>query len=1065
MPSDPGCLFDANKIIAHQYAPTIRHMADARGDWNDRGVKGYADLLVSPFYDGDYNTGNNWNNLDNKALNYVFGSNAKDAFDPYVYYSVVWLEDFWVVTYGFYHARDWAPDLILPPTGIPICIADCHENDYEAAIFVVSRENREVVSAHSVAHYAFKKYHNLNGITPTVFIDDRTHAVELNLGNECIDYGLENGSVGPGISRCDDCKDFFAPGGNVVYQPIPINSDEEPSIDVYEISIDNNDHLVGTGRYELVDIFGTDDESLNNYRFDTNIFTPDGNFHNEDTEGPESGTGSAPWGLGKMSYFSKQLEYVTCFAETGNRFCFPFKVFLSGGNSVTINPPPYPVNIDHNPFFPCDGVTNSENMPATFPVFQDFEFSGNGLWEEVPFAEIIVLSGRTLTINNTNINFKSGGRITVQPGGTLNINNSTLGYCGASVSGHWQGIRAEKGINAASINITNNSEILDAEIGVALMSSENLPQHTFPSLNISDSRFIDNLVGIRANRFNNQASISNTEFFQGSGIQLENSQNFNIDDCSFSNHATGISAFNSAFEVLNQSSFEDCGIGVISVGTFPLGSSVYIGDEDAGSGNSFNGTDRGILLLGNNSSFGAFIEKNTFTNTRNAIEFNGANKFTVANNSFMGNSRAVTMDNTGIAVNNLRCNQYIECTQVNNLFTGVNTETRFFENYSDGRLGWGYIMLDAALPFMIGENGESAANCFGESANSFLPDIASNQPFNYFYSESMDCKTEPSIGNNNVIVTQVFEEGDYCQEIGPFNIENPGSGNGGQIDLQNFEAESACRTCILDSIDLYIDKVVAKGGNNPRTVVVETGTITADLRSTERNLDQLIDFGIYVGLKLKDYEYLERILSPMKSWDLQTKHFGIKMIKNDLAGAQAKLASMPANNTAQIHFKEVQLLNLRYLEGFDNENELTATDLQGLMDVAYSKDPVSGYAKGLFFQITGTYLPNEYPELEKMAKNMKEQAEKKEADAYIANNHAIRIFPNPATDRLEIVASDNTGISKCVLTDFSGRVVLQQSVNKNSLTLDLQDVVSGIYLVKIIDEHGEVTIEKIIVNK
>jgi len=203
----------------------------------------------------------------------------------------------------------------------------------------------------------------------------------------------------------------------------------------------------------------------------------------------------------------------------------------------------------------------------------------------------------------------------------------------------------------------------------------------------------------------------------------------------------------------------------------------------------------------------------------------------------------------------------------------------------------------------------------------------------------------------------------------------------------------------------------------------------------------------------------------MKTWDLQTKHFGLKMMKNDLAGAQAKLASLPANNTKQIYFKEVQSLNLRYLQGFDKENKLTKNDLQRLMEIAYSETSISGYAKGLFFQITGTYLPNEYLELEEMAKEMQEKGKKRETDAYKTTDQAMRIFPNPATDRLEIVSSDNILISRCVLTDFSGKVVFQQSVNKNSLTLDIQNVVSGIYLVKVIDEHGEVTIEKIIVNK
>lgn len=422
----------------------------------------------------------------------------------------------------------------------------------------------------------------------------------------------------------------------------------------------------------------------------------------------------------------------------------------------------------------------------------------------------------------------------------------------------------------------NNSTITEAETGLYLGLARHPSYTESPIVNITNgSKIVNNGTGIKAINCDGEVNITNTEFSDRLGIELINSQNFTIDNCNFSNHVTGISAINSAYEVVNESSFENCGIGVGSFGTFPLGSSAYIGDENAGSGNIFDGTDRGILLLGTNSPDGAFIEKNEFRNTRNAIEFNGANKFTVANNSFMGNARAVTVANTGIAFNDLRCNEYISCTQANNFFTGENIRTRFFENYSIDRLGWNYIMLDADLPINSGDDGESAANCFGETTNSFLPDIASNQPFRYFYHESTDCKTVPSIGNNNVILTQVFEEGDYCQAIGPFNVENPG--NGGPVDITNFDAESACKTCILDSIDLYIHKVTTKGGINPRTGIA-VGTEAADLRRTERILNQWIDFGIYVGLKLKDYSYVENILSPMKIWDLETKHYGLQLI-------------------------------------------------------------------------------------------------------------------------------------------------------------------------------------------
>lgn len=238
LPDDTDCLEAANNIIANRYAPTIRHMADGRRHSIDdlgRGIEGRADLIISPFYDGDLNTGNNWNNLDEPAYT-DFPTVDTDALDPYVYYSVVWLENYWVVTYGFYHARDWAPE----SSGISaiVCDADSHENDYEGAIFMISRESKEVVSAHSTAHFEFLSYTDLNE-TPTVFIDDRTHAVELNLfSGLCIDYGREGTPIGPSVNNCDDCKGFFDPEFEVVYEPLPENDPlAEPFVDTELVNL------------------------------------------------------------------------------------------------------------------------------------------------------------------------------------------------------------------------------------------------------------------------------------------------------------------------------------------------------------------------------------------------------------------------------------------------------------------------------------------------------------------------------------------------------------------------------------------------------------------------------------------------------------------------------------------------------------------------------------------------------------------------------------------------------------------------------------------------------------
>ena len=65
----------------------------------------------------------------------------------------------------------------------------------------------------------------------------------------------------------------------------------------------------------------------------------------------------------------------------------------------------------------------------------------------------------------------------------------------------------------------------------------------------------------------------------------------------------------------------------------------------------------------------------------------------------------------------------------------------------------------------------------------------------------------------------------------------------------------------------------------------------------------------------------------------------------------------------------------------------------------------------------------------------------------------MRVFPNPANDRLNVALSSaaNAVVS---IKDMTGRVVLQQASNRSSmLTLDVQSLPTGTYIVEISSEN------------
>ncbi|OGS61248.1 T9SS type A sorting domain-containing protein [Flavobacterium sp.] len=74
----------------------------------------------------------------------------------------------------------------------------------------------------------------------------------------------------------------------------------------------------------------------------------------------------------------------------------------------------------------------------------------------------------------------------------------------------------------------------------------------------------------------------------------------------------------------------------------------------------------------------------------------------------------------------------------------------------------------------------------------------------------------------------------------------------------------------------------------------------------------------------------------------------------------------------------------------------------------------------------------------------------------------LLVFPNPVYDYVTFISEDQ--ISKVELFDLNGQLLKQfeVSMESNNFTLDCRDIISGIYLLKVHKNEGEVVIKKII---
>lgn len=77
-------------------------------------------------------------------------------------------------------------------------------------------------------------------------------------------------------------------------------------------------------------------------------------------------------------------------------------------------------------------------------------------------------------------------------------------------------------------------------------------------------------------------------------------------------------------------------------------------------------------------------------------------------------------------------------------------------------------------------------------------------------------------------------------------------------------------------------------------------------------------------------------------------------------------------------------------------------------------------------------------------------------EAFVAgNNNNIKIYPNPVIDKVNILLPDNSSGHTIVITDIAGRSIKKaiSTANQKSITLNVDELSKGVYMVKIISAN------------
>jgi len=66
----------------------------------------------------------------------------------------------------------------------------------------------------------------------------------------------------------------------------------------------------------------------------------------------------------------------------------------------------------------------------------------------------------------------------------------------------------------------------------------------------------------------------------------------------------------------------------------------------------------------------------------------------------------------------------------------------------------------------------------------------------------------------------------------------------------------------------------------------------------------------------------------------------------------------------------------------------------------------------------------------------------------------ITLYPNPASNNINVVYSENTGIKNIAVYNIIGKVLTYYKVSGNSANLDISNIPSGIYFIRMLDANG-----------
>ncbi len=649
------------------------------------------------------------------------------------------------------------------------------------------------------------------------------------------------------------------------------------------------------------------------------------------------------------------------------------------------------------------------------------------------YGDLIVKQGKTLTLT-CRLELQKNAKIIVERGGELVIDGALLTAC----DDKWQGIVVEGNdldqSGAGKVTLTNNAVIEFAKIGIS-MNPSHIP---WPALANSWGGLVEATNSTirnceRAVEF--MQMDDDHSFFHGctfsnlkDGVTLWDNENVDFIGCTFSGiQNSAILAYDSRIDAYNNT-ITGCKDGIEVVST--------IGTTYASNiiSNTINTSRDGVYAMTQNDASELQLEWNNIYSNTSGITVEGMSSYFFDHNNIVGSQFATRFWASGGDIN------YV----TNNTFSSADWgNLANYENgpeFKDNCYGGNGKDLEVNSGSIYGEQGDRftvAGNCFTKGSTPAITAI-NNVPFIYWIVpvEVPTCRTPQDYMN------PIGYSIDYGQNENALTCVQPTIIKYRKCPLPKTKAEGdKMEADILGEIKkLEDDKDM-----NPELKKYLINRYKACLNKIRREIIIIIKEDDGTKGRTQASKDAANFAKNTGDLSLQTIGFGILANERLYDEAQIYLNTLPSNGDADvIDFITTQQINMGYL--LNKGSYILSPENRGkLLELGNKTTSVSGFARSLYYKLTGERLPITFIHSERSL-----EPRSNNSSTTISN---IMSYPNPVSgDTYYVSISERSEQTTYQIKIYNTQGSLMRSFDvtgNGQHNVDISTLNTGMYLLSI----------------